>query len=52
MPTSYKVLFHTALVVPKKMDIVRFKVPSAPGDYPYLCTVFRLIMRVKMRVET
>ena len=33
-----QVIVHTALLGPRKSDEVTFKVPDAPGDYPFLCT--------------
>ena len=33
-----QIVAHTALIGPRKSDEVTFKVPDAPGDYPFLCT--------------
>lgn len=33
-----QIVAHTALIGPRKSDEITFKVPSAPGDYPFLCT--------------
>lgn len=33
-----QIIAHTALIGPRKSDEVTFKVPDAPGDYPFLCT--------------
>ena len=33
-----EIIAHTALLGPRKSDEVTFKVPDAPGEYPFLCT--------------
>jgi azurin len=33
-----QIVAHTALLGPRKSDEVIFKVPSTPGEYPFLCT--------------
>ncbi|WP_420845224.1 plastocyanin/azurin family copper-binding protein [Maribacter litopenaei] len=33
-----EVLFATALVNPDQTVTLRFKAPSEPGEYPYICT--------------
>lgn len=33
-----QIVAHTALIGPRKSDEITFKVPDAPGDYPYLCS--------------
>lgn len=33
-----KVVAHTKLLGPKQSDEITFKVPSEPGDYPYVCS--------------
>ena len=33
-----QIVAHTALLGPRKSDEITFKVPDAPGDYPFLCT--------------
>jgi azurin/HEAT repeat protein len=52
VPTSAKVLFHTKLVDPGRIEVLRFRAPKAPGDYPYLCTYpgHWVVMRGVMRV--
>ncbi|HRE82401.1 MAG TPA: plastocyanin/azurin family copper-binding protein, partial [Opitutaceae bacterium] len=32
------VVAHTKLLGPKQSDEITFKVPSEPGDYPYVCS--------------
>jgi azurin len=39
IPDSTDVLFHSRLVDPGGSDSFIFKVPSAQGDYPYVCTL-------------
>jgi azurin len=40
IPDSLKneIIAHTALLGPRKSDEITFKVPTTPGDYPFLCT--------------
>ena len=38
VPKSDKVLHATKLVDPQATEILRFKAPSKPGEYPYVCT--------------
>jgi azurin len=38
VPASDKVLHATKLVDPQGTAILRFNAPTAPGDYPYVCT--------------
>ena len=33
-----QIVAHTALLGPRKSDEITFKVPDAPGDYPFLCS--------------
>lgn len=33
-----QIIAHTAMLGPRKSDEITFKVPDAPGDYPYLCS--------------
>ena len=33
-----QVIAHTKLLGPKQSDEITFKVPSQPGEYPYICT--------------
>jgi len=33
-----QIIAHTALIGPRKSDEVTFKVPDAPGEYPFLCS--------------
>jgi len=33
-----QIVAHTALLGPRKSDEVTFKVPTTPGDYPFLCS--------------
>ena len=33
-----QIIAHTALIGPRKSDEITFKVPDAPGDYPFLCS--------------
>lgn len=32
------VLASTKMVEPKNADTIKFKAPTTPGDYPYICT--------------
>jgi azurin len=40
IPAALKdqIVAHTALIGPRKSDEITFKVPDAPGDYPFLCS--------------
>ena len=38
IPKSPDVLFYTDIVEPKQEFSISFRVPDAPGRYPYLCT--------------
>lgn len=38
VPKMPEVLFHTSLVNPEGSETLRFKVPSAAGNYPYICS--------------
>jgi len=38
IPTSEKILVHTRMLDPEKSQTIRFKAPTEPGVYPYLCT--------------
>jgi Azurin len=38
VPNTDDVLFNTALLEPQKSESIYFVAPSAPGDYPFLCT--------------
>jgi azurin len=33
-----QIIAHTALLGPRKSDEITFKVPTTPGDYPFLCS--------------
>jgi azurin len=52
VPTSAKVLFHTKLVDPGRIEVLRFRAPKAAGDYPYICTYpgHWVVMRGMMHV--
>jgi len=39
VPKSPDVLFHTKAIFPGQVDTLYFKVPDAPGAYPYICTL-------------
>ncbi|MBK1833252.1 PVC-type heme-binding CxxCH protein [Roseibacillus ishigakijimensis] len=39
IPDMEEVLFHTPMADGEETVVVRFRVPSEPGRYPYLCTV-------------
>ncbi len=53
IPKSDKVLFHTRMVPPIAGETLRFKAPSEPGEYPYICsfpghwTIMKGVMVVK-----
>lgn len=38
VPERPEVLFHTPLVDPDSEAVLRFRAPTEPGDYPYVCT--------------
>ena len=38
IPKSKKVLHHTRMLAPEDAQILRFKAPTRPGVYPYICT--------------
>jgi putative heme-binding domain-containing protein len=38
VPPSKSVLFATRMVEPQRQDVLTFTAPSAPGEYPYVCT--------------
>jgi lysophospholipase L1-like esterase/uncharacterized cupredoxin-like copper-binding protein len=38
IPNSKKILHHTRMLAPEDAQILRFKAPTKPGVYPYLCT--------------
>jgi azurin/glucose/arabinose dehydrogenase len=38
VPPSDDVLYHTALLEPRKNETIYFVAPEAPGDYPFVCT--------------
>jgi len=39
VPDSPDVLFATKLLNPNNNEELKFKAPSKPGNYPFLCTV-------------
>ena len=45
--------WHTKLLMPNTAETLRFTAPTAPGDYPYLCTFpgHWVIMRGMMHVR-
>lgn len=53
VPESGKVLHHTGLLDGHTKEVLSFRAPTAPGDYPFVCTfpghapVMRGIMHVK-----
>jgi azurin len=53
IPDSGKILHHTKLLKQDTAQVLRFKAPTEPGQYPYLCTfpghwvIMRGIMTVK-----
>jgi azurin len=38
VPPTDDVLYHTALLEPRKSETIYFVAPEAPGDYPFVCT--------------
>ena len=38
IPESDKILHHTRLLGQDSTEVLRFKAPTKPGNYPYLCT--------------
>jgi len=38
VPDTGDVLYHTALLEPEKSETIFFTAPTAPGDYPFLCS--------------
>jgi len=53
IPKSKKILHHTKLLEPDTAEVLRFKAPTKPGVYPYLCTFpgHWIIMKGEMTVE-
>ena len=53
IPESDKILFHTKLLDPESVEILRFKAPEKSGVYPYLCTFpgHWVIMKGEMTVK-
>lgn len=53
VPRTDDVLFHTALLEPKKSEAIYFEAPSVPGEYTYLCSFpgHGLVMQGTMRVR-
>lgn len=53
IPTSDKVLHATKLLQPNTAEVLRFKAPTKPGVYPYVCTFpgHWVLMQGKMIVE-
>ena len=53
IPDSKKILHHTKLLGQDQSEVLRFKAPMPPGEYPYLCTfpghwvIMRGVMVVK-----
>jgi azurin len=53
IPDSKKILHHTKLLGQDQSEVLRFKAPMTPGEYPYLCTfpghwvIMRGVMVVK-----
>ncbi|MBX3238646.1 MAG: hypothetical protein KIT80_07680 [Chitinophagaceae bacterium] len=52
VPQSSKVLFYTGLLQPGKTETIYFTAPSAPGNYPFVCTYpgHYLVMRGIIKV--
>lgn len=46
VPHSEKVLFATDMVPAREQAVLTFTAPSAPGEYPYVCTFPRHWMRM------
>ena len=38
VPRSADVLYHTALLEPRKSESIFFEAPNTPGDYPFVCS--------------
>ncbi|WP_414660893.1 plastocyanin/azurin family copper-binding protein [Horticoccus sp. 23ND18S-11] len=53
VPDSDDVLYHTSLVQPGTSDTIFINVPSAPGDYDFVCTFpgHSVLMKGILRVE-
>ena len=53
VPKNDNILHHTKLLDPDTGEILRFKAPSKPGVYPYVCTFpgHWIIMKGEMVVE-
>ena len=53
VPDSEDVLYHTSLVQPGTSDTIFINVPSAPGDYDFVCTFpgHSVLMKGILRVE-
>ena len=52
IPSSEKILHHTQMLEQDTSDVLRFKAPDEPGDYPYICTFpgHWIIMKGVMRI--
>ena len=52
IPSSQKILHYTQMLEQDTSDVLRFKAPAEPGDYPYICTFpgHWIIMKGIMRI--
>lgn len=53
IPVTDSILHHTRMLEQDTTDVLRFKAPTVPGDYPYICTFpgHWIIMKGTMHVE-
>jgi azurin len=53
VPESPDIIWASKLVDPGKEQVIEFTAPTAPGEYPYICSFpgHHLIMRGTLKVK-